>query len=59
MKGNTLYNVADPVNPQDVAMKEYPDKMVNNVGKYVDEKMPISRLRWTILQNLWIMLKVD
>ena len=25
MKGNTLYNVADPVNPQDVATKEYAD----------------------------------
>ena len=38
MKGNTLYNVADPVNPQDVATKEYTDKVVNNLGKYVDEK---------------------
>ena len=38
MKDNTLYNVADPVNPQDVATKEYTDKMVNNIGKYVDEK---------------------
>ena len=38
MRGNTLYNVADPVNPQDVATKEYADKMVNNVGKYGDEK---------------------
>ena len=28
MRGNTLYNVADPVNPQDVATKEYAD----NVG---------------------------
>ena len=28
MNGNTLYNVSDPVNPQDVAMKEYTD----NVG---------------------------
>ena len=26
MKGNTLYNVSDPVNPQDVATKEYADK---------------------------------
>ena len=26
MKGNTLYNVASPVNPQDVATKEYTDK---------------------------------
>ena len=25
MKGNTLYNVADPVNPQNVAKKEYAD----------------------------------
>ena len=25
MRGNTLYNVADPVNPQDVATKEYAD----------------------------------
>ena len=25
MKGNTLYYVADPVNPQDVATKEYAD----------------------------------
>ena len=25
MKGNTLYNVADPVNPKDVATKEYAD----------------------------------
>ena len=39
MKGNTLYKVPDPVNPQDVATKEYADKMVNNVGKYVDEKI--------------------
>ena len=28
MNGNTLYNVPDPVNPQDVATKEYAD----NVG---------------------------
>ena len=25
MKGNTLYNVSHPVNPQDVATKEYTD----------------------------------
>ena len=25
MKGNTLRNVSNPVNPQDVAMKEYID----------------------------------
>ena len=27
MKGNTLYNVPDPVNPQDVATKEYADQV--------------------------------
>ena len=27
MRGNTLHNVSDPVNPQDVATKEYTDKV--------------------------------
>ena len=27
MNGNTLYNVPDPVNPQDLASKEYVDKV--------------------------------
>ena len=27
MNGNTLYNVSDPVNPQDVATKGYADKV--------------------------------
>ena len=27
MRGNTIYNVSDPVNPQDVATKEYADKV--------------------------------
>ena len=36
MNGNTLYNVSDPVNPQDVATKEY----TNNVrgGGWVRRK---------------------
>ena len=39
MKGNTLYNVSDPVNPQDVATKEYADTtnkaFVLYEGKYL------------------------
>ena len=39
MHGNTLYNVSDPVNPQDVAMKEYADTtnkaFVLYEGKYL------------------------
>ena len=40
MNGNTLYNVTDPVNPQDVATKEYADTtnkaFVLFEGKYLD-----------------------
>ena len=39
IKGNTLYNVSDPVNPQDVARKEYADTtnkaFVLYEGKYL------------------------
>ena len=35
MGGNTLYNVVDPVNPQDVATKEY----VDYVGKTLKESL--------------------
>ena len=31
MRGNTLYNVSDPVNPQDVATKKYADKVGNAI----------------------------
>ena len=27
IRGNTLYNVSDPINPQDVATKEYTDNI--------------------------------
>ena len=37
MKGNTLTNVSDPVNPQDVATKEYTDK-VGGGGPFLKEK---------------------
>ena len=32
MRGNTLSNVPDPVNPQDAATKEYVDETVSNVS---------------------------
>ena len=32
MNGYTLYNVPNPVNPQDVATKEYADEIVSNVS---------------------------
>ena len=32
MDSNTLYNVPNPVNPQDVATKEYGDETVSNVS---------------------------
>ena len=32
MRGNTLYNVSNPINPQDVATKEYVDETVGNVS---------------------------
>ena len=42
MRGNTLYNVSNPVNPQDVATKEYVDKTVSNVS---DEKTHITAVK--------------
>ena len=32
MRGNTLYNVSNPINPQDVATNEYVDETVGNVS---------------------------
>ena len=32
MNGNTLYNIPDPVNPQDVAIKEYADKKTHIIS---------------------------
>ena len=34
MNGNTLYNVPDPVNPQDVATKEYTDTTNKAFGQF-------------------------
>ena len=34
MNGNTLYNLADPVNPQDVVTKEYADNNRTSQSSY-------------------------
>ena len=45
MNGNTLYNVSDPVNPQDVATKEYADNVRRGVWvmRKQDSTYPIKR----------------
>ena len=35
MRGNTIYNVADPVNPQDVVTKEYVDNVEDSGIKHL------------------------
>ena len=34
MNGNTLYNMSDPINPQDVATKEYADKRTHIIAAH-------------------------
>ena len=38
MRGNTLYNVSDPVNPQDVATKEYADQVGGGVAATMETR---------------------
>ena len=45
MKGNTLYNVSNPVNPQDVATKEYADKVGGGGRKRTTSLMVIMSFR--------------
>ena len=44
MKGNTLYNVADPVNPQDVVTKVYVDNTKGSgvIGKKIGDSVSIK-----------------
>ena len=48
MNGNTLYNETDPVNPQDVATKEYADnvRVVDGLGK--------NKMVPTLSKETWI-----
>ena len=48
MRGNTLYNVSDPVNPQDVATKEYTDNIRGVNGLRENKTVP------TLSRKIWI-----
>ena len=43
MNGNTLYNVSDPVNSQDVATKEYADKKTNIISVHTQYYGPLIK----------------
>ena len=43
MNGNTLYNVSDPVNPQDVATKEYADKRTHIIAVHTHYYGPLIK----------------
>ena len=43
MNGNTLYNVPNPVNPQDVAMKEYADKRTHIIAVHARYCGPLKK----------------
>ena len=47
--GNILYNVMDPVNPQDVATKEYADNVRG--GGWVKKK---NKMAPTLSKEIWI-----
>ena len=50
MNGNTLYNVSDPVNPQDVATKEYADQ-VGGVA-HSSRRTIIIKLRTQLIRRI-------
>ena len=59
MRGNTLYNVSDPVNPQDVATKEYADQVGGGVAATVETQYGTYNAKGDInmqfytLTNVW------
>ena len=44
MKGNTLYNMSDPVNPQDVATKEYANTTNKAFVLYKEKYLAVGEL---------------
>ena len=43
MNGNTLYNVSDPVNPQDIATKEYADNRLHIIAVQTGYSGPLRK----------------
>ena len=50
MAGNTLYNVTDPVNLQDVGTKEYAD----NDREWVGGRVKKNKKAHTLSKKIWI-----
>ena len=58
MRGNTIYNVADPVNPQDVATKEYTDT-TNKAFVLYDIINFISRTTNNKITNAYVSILIE
>ena len=52
MNGNTLYNVSDPVNPQDVATKKYADKVGGGDSAIIKTRYGNIDMRGYTLMNV-------
>ena len=48
MKGNTLYNVSDPANPQDVATNEYVDKLIKLSCLAMEDIWLLTTSQWEV-----------
>ena len=58
MNGNTLYNLSDPVNPQDVATKEYADKVGGGDTVIIKTRYGTYRLKGNIDMRGYTLLNV-
>ena len=59
MRGNTLYNVSNPVNPQDVATKKYTDKVGGGVAATVETQYGIYAVRGDIDMRFYTLTNVQ
>ena len=58
MRGNTLYNVSDPVNPQDVATKEYADQVGGGVAVTIETQYGTCTARGDIDMQFFTLTNV-